>query len=85
MIIFLRVLLLSIGGLNVVQYNYSWYWGNYSLFYNPVLVVEAGNPIVLNLTSDATVDNISSVLMYNNVLQSTFLVTHRVLAWVFLT
>jgi hypothetical protein len=55
----------SIGGLNVLSVNYSFYVGNYSVgSTTPVFAQEPGT-VLLNVTNDASVSNITAVLSYN--------------------
>ena len=59
----------SIGGLNVLQVNYSWYRGNYTQI-DPNAFIDAPTMLSLNVTRDSTIDNISADLFYNGAFRS---------------
>ncbi len=63
----------SIGGLNIANYTYNWFNGNYSITYNPEPVGTNETVVMtLNITLDTTFhSNINAELLYNGAVFTT--------------
>ena len=56
----------SIGGLNSIQKNYTWYRGNYTLA-NPDTFILTNTFLQLNITTNKSIKDINATLFYNGI------------------